>query len=236
MRLKKASVIILALLLLLMAAACGQQDGKADYSSVRLKGMKIVIDPGHGDTDVGTIGVSTGRYEKEVNLEIGMKLKNALEQEGVAVVMTRESDEPIAAANETDIAKRKEADMQTRERIITNTQADMYIGVHQNSFENEDASGPQIFYHTDSNTGEKLARCIQQAMNDGLEVREPRKVNSGRYRLLKPGSQPSVTVECGFFTNPDEEKKLQESGYQDQIVASVIDGIKFFEWEQRNAE
>ena len=124
--------------------------------------MKVVVDPGHGDTDVGTIGVSTGRYEKEVNLEIGLKLKAALEQEGVTVVMTRESDDPVAAAEETDIGKRKEADMQKREQIIRDADADMYIGVHQNSFENADACGPQIFYYTDSGEGKSSPKVSRR--------------------------------------------------------------------------
>lgn len=212
--------------LLLVLGACGADTQETE--SAGIEGLKVVVDPGHGDTDVGTIGVSTGRYEKEVNLEIGLKLKEALEKEGVTVVMTRESDEPIAAADETDIAKRKEADMQKREQIITEAKADMYIGVHQNSFESAEACGPQIFYYTDSSAGKQLAQCIQQAMNDALEIKEPRKVNFGRYRLLKPGGQPSVTVECGFFTNPEEEKKLQTDDYQDKVVAAIVDGIKYY--------
>ena len=239
MRLKKALIILLAALLIFTITACAKKEGNADgpdLTSVSLDGMKIVVDPGHGDTDAGTIGVSTGRLEKEVNLEIGLKLQRALEDEGVTVVMTRESDEPIAAAEETDIAKRKEADMQKREQIIRGAKADMYIGVHQNSFESADAVGPQIFYHTDSVLGNELAKCIQEIMNNELEIESPRKVNCGRYRLLKPGSQPSVTVECGFFTNPDEEKKLQDDDYQNKVVKGIVDGIKYYKLEQGNAE
>lgn len=230
MRLKRSLLILLAGVMLLILSACGAE-ADPKYSSVSLEGMKIIVDPGHGDTDVGTIGVSTGRYEKEVNLEIGLKLQAMLEKEGVTVVMTRESDGPIAAAAEMDIAKRKEADMQKREQIIREAQADMYIGVHQNSFENEDACGPQIFYYTDSSQGKKLAECIQAVMNEELEVQEPRKVNFGRYRLLAPGSQPSVTVECGFFTNPEEEQRLQQDDYQDKVAAAIVDGIKYYQME-----
>ncbi len=241
MRLKGLMLLLLAGVLLFASVSCSADDagetqtGLPDLAAVSLEGLRIVVDPGHGDTDVGTIGVSTGRYEKEVNLEIALKLKSALEKEGVTVVMTRETDDPIAAAEETDITKRKEADMQKREQIITDAQADMYVGVHQNSFEDENACGPQIFYHTDSSMGEMLARCIQTVMNEQLQPKEPRKPNCGRYRLLKPGKQPSVTVECGFFTNPEEEKKLQDASYQEQVVAGIVDGIKYFEWSKANA-
>lgn len=229
MRLKKWLFVLLAGLMLFALYACGEEkEGQNPYASASLEGMKIIVDPGHGDTDVGTIGVSTGRYEKEVNLEIGLKLREALEKEGVTVIMTRESDEPVAAAEETDIAKRKEADMQKREQIIRDANADMYIGVHQNSFESADAYGPQIFYYTDSAEGKKLAESIQTVMNEELEIETPRKVNFGRYRLLAPGGQPSVTVECGFFTNPAEEEKLQQGEYQDKVVAAIVDGIKYY--------
>lgn len=241
MLLKRLVLLLLAGAMLFTLTSCGGEEAKEtsaglpDLSGVSLEGLKIIVDAGHGDTDVGTIGVSTGRYEKEVNLEIALKLKSALEKEGVTVIMTRETDEPIAAADETDIAKRKEADMQKREQIITDANADMYVGVHQNSFEDENASGPQIFYHTDSNMGAMLAGCIQTVMNERLDPKEPRKQNCGRYRLLTPGKQPSVTVECGFFTNPEEEKKLQDSSYQDQVTEAIVDGIKYFEWSKANA-
>ena len=87
MRLKRSLLILLAGVMLLILSACGAE-ADPKYSSVSLEGMKIIVDPGHGDTDVGTIGVSTGRYEKEVNLEIGLKLQAMLEKEGVTVVMT----------------------------------------------------------------------------------------------------------------------------------------------------
>jgi N-acetylmuramoyl-L-alanine amidase len=211
---------LIALVFLGVLVACGKQEQKIDLS-----GYKIVVDPGHGDSDVGTIGVSTGRYEKEVNLEISLRLKNALEQAGATVIMTRESDEPIAAEDETDLAKRKEADMQERERIIEQANADMYLGIHQNSFESAEAAGPQVFYYTGSPEGEKLASCLQNALNEILEPQEPRTVNCGRYRLLKPGNQPSVTIECGFFTNPEEEQKLQTEEYQNRIVEGILKGI-----------
>ncbi len=242
MRLKRLVLLFLAGAMLFVFAACGKEEAKEtetglpDLSNVSIDGLKIIVDPGHGDVDVGTIGVSTGRYEKEVNLEISLKLREALEQAGVHVIMTRETDGPIAADAETDVGKRKEADMQKREQIITDAGADMYVGVHQNSFEEESACGPQIFYHTDSNMGAMLAKCIQTVMNEELAPKEPRMANCGRYRLLKPGKQPSVTVECGFFTNPEEEKKLQDSSYQEKVVAAIIDGIKYFEWSKANAE
>ncbi|MEA4853984.1 MAG: N-acetylmuramoyl-L-alanine amidase [Christensenella sp.] len=234
MVLKRLLAVVLAAMLACMAlSACAAQDKQ---EKTGLSGIKIIVDPGHGDIDIGTTGVLTGRYEKEVNLEIGLKLQAALEKEGATVVMTRESDEPIAAEEETDVLKRKEADMQRREEIITTSQADMYIGVHQNSFEDKTIAGPQVFYYTDSAAGKELASCIQAVMNEQLQPAAPRTINCGRYRLLKPGNQPSVTVECGFFTNAEEEKKLQTEEYQKKVVTAIVDGIKRYAAENLNAE
>ena len=187
---------------------------------------RIIIDAGHGDTDVGTKGVSTGRLEKEVNLEIALKLRTVLEQEGYTVIMTRESDEPIAAANEPDAKKRKAADMKKREEIIRTANADAFVSIHQNFFEKgSGAAGPRVFCRDREAAGYELAKYVQAALNEQLSIQNPRDVNTGDYQLLRPGSQASVIVECGFFSNPEEEQKLQKDDYQQKLAQAVASGI-----------
>lgn len=192
-------------------------------------GIKVIVDPGHGDTDVGTKGVSTGRLEKEVNLEIALKLKTVLENKGYTVIMTRESDEPIAAANEPDAKVRKAADMAKREEIIRTSNADVFVSVHQNFFDQgSGATGPQVFYRDREAPGYKLAQYVQSALNEQLGIVNPRDVNSGDYQLLRPGTQASIIVECGFFSNPEEEQKLQKDDYQQSIAQAVGSGIEAY--------
>ncbi|MEA5004095.1 MAG: N-acetylmuramoyl-L-alanine amidase, partial [Christensenella sp.] len=179
---------------------------------------RIIIDAGHGGADVGTTGVSTGRQEKEVNLEIAKKLQNILEGKGYEVIMTRTTDDMIAST--------KEEDMRKREDIIKDADADMFVSIHQNFFEkDEDVSGPQVFYRDQTAKGYELAQYMQEELNGRLEINVPRDVNAGDYQLLRPGEQASVIVECGFFSNPQEEQKLQEDGYQQAIVEAVDAGI-----------
>ncbi len=189
----------------------------------------IIIDPGHGDTDVGTIGPQTGRYEKEVNLEISMKLKNALEQQGFHIMMTRQSDDPLGPAEEPDIGKRKEADMRKREEMIDGAGADLLISIHQNRFDDPSVKGPQVFYLKNKSDGKEygvdFARAIQSSLNETLGAEHPRSINPGDWRLLKKGSQPGCIVECGFFSNPYEEALLQQSEYQDKLVSAIAAGI-----------
>lgn len=189
--------------------------------------VRVIIDPGHGDTDVGTKGVSTGRLEKEVNLEIAQKLKEILRNEGYEIIMTRDSDEPIAAADEPSAQKRKTADMEKRETIIKEANADVFVSIHQNFYDKgSSARGPQVFYHDDAAKGYGLAQNVQATLNEMLTVDKPREVCAGDYQLLRPGDQASVIVECGFFSNPEEEKKLQEDDYQQRIAQAVAQGIK----------
>lgn len=191
-----------------------------DVSAVDLSGKKMIVDAGHGGDDVGCIGAYSGRYEKEVNLEIAKKLQSLLSEAGVTVIMTRETDEAIAPTKEEDMAK--------REQIILDSNADMFISIHQNEFQSETATGPQVFYAYQGTVGKKLAVSVQEMLNHELQVTEPRMALDVPYQLLKPGSQPSCTVECGFFSNPEEEKKLQTDEYQQQIAQAIADGIKLY--------
>lgn len=189
--------------------------------------VKVIVDPGHGDTDVGTKGISTGRLEKEVNLEIALKLRDVLKGKGYAVIMTRESDEPIAAADEPDAKVRKAADMAKREEIIRTANADVFVSIHQNFFDQgSGATGPQVFYRDREAPGYKLAQYVQNALNEQLSIINPRDVNSGDYQLLRPGNQASIIVECGFFSNPEEEQKLQKGDYQQSIAQAIGSGIE----------
>lgn len=191
---------------------------KEDTLNINIEGLKIIIDAGHGGADKGKIGVATGRQESDVNLEIAKKLQAALFNEGAKIIMTRETKDMIAPS--------KEEDMKKREQIILDSSADMFISIHQNSFEEESKYGPQVFFLKAGTAGEKLAEIMQEELNTQLEIKAPRIAIAGEYQLLKPGKQPSIIIECGFFSNKEEEAKLQTTEYQDKIVKAVVDGVK----------
>ncbi|MGI6154074.1 MAG: N-acetylmuramoyl-L-alanine amidase family protein [Christensenellaceae bacterium] len=225
-----AAAVLLLLLVFLPKAeeAAEEEDWMEIAETVELTGLKAVIDAGHGGFDNGTVGVSTGRLEKEVNLEIAKRLQAAMANEGMNVVMTRETGDAIAPS--------KDEDMDKRVNIILEEAPDMFISIHQNSAENAEATGPQVFYLMDGSEGKKLAVAIQQSLNDQLEIESPRIALAGDYTLLKPGAQPSCIVECGFFSNAEEEKLLQTPEYQEKIVAAIIDGVKLYVMEHLNVE
>lgn len=225
---KKTTCLILVFVIIaLLASGCAAPNAGGEKRDI--EGIRVIIDPGHGDTDAGTTGASTGRLEKDVNLEISLKLNDALSAHGVEVVMTREDDAPLGPADETDVEKRKEADMQRREEIIENAAAQLLVSIHQNNFDDPNVRGAQVFYLHNKNDGKdygvQFADEIQASLNNGPSAENKRKIGSGNWRLLKKGSQPGCIVECGFFSNPDEEKLLQTDEYQDQLVEAVVSGI-----------
>lgn len=169
---------------------------------------------------IGAGGVS----EKVLNLIYAKKLEKLLTDAGYRVVQTRETEDGLYDAGETH---KKAQDMQRRVAVIERERPLLAVSIHQNSYP-QDASvcGPQAFYYEHSVEGERLAKYIQTCMNEQLEIARPRvqKGNSSYY-ILKRSAATTVIVECGFLTNPAEEAKLQEEGYQDRLAQSVCDGV-----------
>lgn len=182
----------------------------------------ILVDSGHGGMDPGMIGVG-GLEEKGINLSIAKKLKVALEEKGYQVVMTREEDEGLYEENSRN---KKAQDLQNRIELIQKTQPVLSVSIHQNSYSDASVKGPQVFYYADSTQGERLAKAIQDKMNQELSVERPRQAKGNTsYYLLKRSPGILNIVECGFLTNADEAELLQSQEYQEKVARAIADGI-----------
>ena len=182
----------------------------------------IVLDPGHGGDDPGMIGGS-GINEKVLNLVYAKKLAKLLGDAGYRVVMTRTTEDGLYDA---DASHKKAQDMQRRVAVIAQEQPLLTVSIHQNSYQDPAVCGPQVFYYENSGEGEKLAKEIQDSLNTGLAVARPRvQKGNATYYILKRSESTTVIVECGFLSNPEEEAKLQQEDYQDQVVQAVFEGI-----------
>jgi len=220
-------------LLSALPTACGTTPEKGavlkdetQKSAGILSGLNIVVDAGHGGFDIGTQGARTRVPECDVNLAIAKLLEEKLAGEGAAVVMTREGRDAIAGT--------KEEDMQTRAEIIRAAAPDIMVSIHQNRYGDPDVAGPQVFYLLKGTKAEALAKYVQQALNDELKIKHPRTAMSGQYKILRPGMGPSIIVECGFLSSPQEEKLLIDPAYQKKLAAAIVVGIKAF--AERNLE
>lgn len=220
-------IIIAADIIFLAAVAiavfAGLNKGNTETSATVSDSKIIVIDPGHGGTDPGKVGTD-GTREKDINLQISQRLKDVFASEGYEVILTREDDEGLYS--ESDVNK-KAADMRARCSIIEKSKADIVISIHQNSYTEADVAGAQVFYYTHSTEGAKLADFIQAKLKSELNPDNNRviKANDSYYMLINTPC-PTVIVECGFMSNPQELELLCDEAYQEKLAKAIADGTQ----------
>ena len=181
----------------------------------------IVIDAGHGGADPGKVGVNN-ILEKDINLSVALLLRDKLEEAGIKIVLTRNSDVDLSDGADNF----KSADMQNRCKIITEANPIFTISIHQNSYPTESVSGAQVFYYTHSSEAEILATILQSSLITNLDptnTRQPKANDS--YYLLKKTPTPTVNVECGFLISPTEASLLSSTEYQEKVVHAIYLGI-----------
>lgn len=181
-----------------------------------LQGYIIAVDPGHGGYDGGARAGVSRVWEKEINLQVALRLQAALEEQGAKVVLTRTED--------TALGEKKRADLDARLQLAKAAGAQMLLSVHMNEYHSARESGPQVFYRAGAAEGRLLAGAIQEAMVEELQPSRVRKAMAGDYYMLS-GNMPSVLVECGFISNPGEEKMLMNEGYQERLAQAVCRGV-----------
>ena len=199
-----------------------QTDEIKNYERIDFTKKTVVVDGGHGGMDGGKQSAS-GVMEKDINLTIAYDLKQMLEDCGIHVVMTRTDDSGLYS--ETDRNK-KVADMKKRCEIIDNSNADMVISIHQNSFDSSNVYGAQVFYYKHSTEGKKLAQILQSTLKENLDKTNKRveKANDTYYMLIHTKC-PIVIAECGFLSNPEEATLLSSEDYQMRVATALYNGI-----------
>ncbi len=190
-----------------------------------LSGMVILVDPGHGGYDGGARCRDSGVWEKEINLAVAQAVERSLTERGATVVMTRTEDADLCEASRPAHLTKKRQDMQNRIAIAKDHQADMVLSIHMNEYRARSQSGPQVFYRAGCDSGRLLAGCIQTAMIQQLQPKKERTAMAGDYFILQL-EVPSVLVECGFVSNPTEEKLLLDADYQGRIGEAVAAGVE----------
>ncbi|MEG1869001.1 MAG: N-acetylmuramoyl-L-alanine amidase [Clostridiales bacterium] len=182
-----------------------------------LKSKIIAIDPGHGGSDPGAVGVS-GSKEKDINLALSLKLRDLLENNGATVVMTREKD---IALSET-----KKQDLDARAALVKKAKADIFISMQCNATTDPNCLGAQVFFYPKSKNGETLATEIQTNLWDETQQTKKREAQtiSSPY-ILYTVDIPAVIVEAGFLSNPREEAMLINGEYQEKVAKAVYKGI-----------
>lgn len=219
--LKRAMTICMLCAVYLLSREGAMLTGK---SITEEKGL-ILIDSGHGGIDPGVVGIG-GVKEKDINLKIAKELAGALEKKGYKAVLIRKDDNGLYDAESKN---KKVQDMQKRCAMIKEEKPLLTVSIHQNSYQDEAVCGPQVFYYKDSLEGANLAKCIQEELNNRLQVEKPRteKANS-TYYLLKRSEGVLNIVETGFLTNKKEAELLRTKEYQKKCAEAICNGILKF--------
>ena len=165
-----------------------------------------------------------GTIEKDINLEYTLALKEKLVASGYRVVLTRKNDDGLYSAT----AKNKKlSDMNERMGIIKKANPNLVISIHMNSFVGSKASGASTYYRDGDNSGRQCAELIQKSLNAYCNTRTiTSKV--GDFFMVNCSYYTSVLVECGFLSNPEEERKLNTKEYKEQIIDSIFNGVVLY--------
>ncbi len=190
----------------------------------------ILIDPGHGGIDGGAKS-KTGTIEKDINLQISLKLRDNLEEKGYKVYMTRDNDEGLYEKGNT-VKEKKREDLNRRVEMKKETECDIFVSIHQNMFPQSKCYGAQVWYASNENSY-NLATVVQESIKQTVKDNNKRvaKPAAEAYLILRDKHEgASILVECGFLSNPDEESRLKSEDHQNLIVEGISDGIdKYFE-------
>lgn len=183
----------------------------------------VIIDAGHGGEDGGAVSC-TGVYESNINLQVAQKLEDLFHLLGYKTRMIRDSDRSIYTEG-TTIAAKKVSDIKERVRIVNTTPYALCLSIHQNYYQDPRYSGAQVFYNTSSDS-KLLAERIQTAFREHLDANNKRQCKkiSGVY-LMDHINCTGVLVECGFLSNPEEEKNLRNDGYQRKLCTVIASAV-----------
>ncbi|MEH2274795.1 MAG: N-acetylmuramoyl-L-alanine amidase [Nostoc sp.] len=169
----------------------------------------VIIDPGHGGKDSGALGIG-GAREKDVILPIGRRLAEILQQNGVQVIMTRDSDYFVTLPGRVLLAER--------------ANADVFVSIHANSAgaSRPDVNGLEVYYY-DSGLG--LARIVRSSILQSIATIKDRGVRRARFYVLRKSSMPSILVETGYMTGREDMARLRTSAYQNKMAEAIARGV-----------
>lgn len=179
----------------------------------------IIIDAGHGGVDGGATSC-TGVLESQINLQYAQKLNDILRLVGAKTYMIRTDDRSVYTQGET-IAAKKISDLKERVRIANENENTILVSIHQNYFTDSRYSGAQVFY-PETEGSEELANDLQNNIRKFVSGENNRKTKASKGVYLMDKIQcTGILIECGFLSNPEEEVKLRDPVYQNQLCSVI---------------
>lgn len=185
----------------------------------------IVLDAGHGGKDAGT-SAADGTAEKEINLGIVLNLYDFLMFCGVNCYTIRNDDTEYYPSG----TNKNRSDLYNRLDFVNSIDNAVLVSIHQNHFSDTSEWGMQVWYTANELSSEFLANSILSITKLFLQPENQRlnKVSDSSYYILYNATVPSVMVECGFMSNPQENENLKNDDYQKQLAYTITMGINTY--------
>ncbi len=222
---KWTAIYILSLIGLFACFALILWQGSAINASKQqalTEGPVLVIDPGHGGPDGGTVA-QDGTTEAEINLPIALRMESLANLLGVETVMTRREDVSIFDPDAATVRQKKVSDLKNRADLASSIPGGVFISIHQNSLPGfPNVHGAQTFYNGREGAelwGSLLQETLNVTVND--RPKAPRKAGSDIY-IMDHADCPAVLVECGFLSNPQETKTLKDPSTQTRLAVILM--------------
>jgi SpoIID/LytB domain protein len=184
-----------------------------------LKGVRIVLDAAHGGADCDDNKGASGLREKDVNLDIALKLGSLLEKQGAEVFLTRNDDVPMVLSDRVAFSNEK--------------RPKFFLSIGQNCFSNSTASGTEIYFYRGDHQGERLSKLIMEELSISLGLKN-RGVRTAEFYLLREVKASAVMVQLLYISNPQDEKLLSDRSFREAAAASIFRGIKTYFCSNKN--
>ncbi len=198
----------------------------ADSDALSRAPVTVVIDAGHGGEDGGASSAS-GLLEKDLNLSVAFFLCDMLKANGIPTVMTRTEDVLLYDRNADYIGRKKVLDLRARQAIAESYESCIFVSIHMNAYPLSQYGGLQVWYSPNHPASLPLAESVRESVRSTLQPdngRTVKRATSSIY-LLHNLQCPSILVECGFLSNPDDAASLASPLYQQQLATAIFMGI-----------
>ena len=175
---------------------------------------KVVIDPGHGGSDPGAVGIN-GLRETDIVLEVSKNVSEFLKKKGVKTILTREYERTL--------------DLQPRVTKANKSKANAFVSIHANATRGKrsDVNGLETYYYSGAK-GYSLAKNIHKQILIASYQSPDRGVKKSRFYVIRKSSMPAALVEIGFVTGMYDSALLRQKAYRDKMSFAIAKGILNF--------
>lgn len=215
----------LLITLFLLAAAVTPLASTLRLRKGPLFGCRVLLDPGHGGIDPGT-GARLNVLEKDINLDMAYRLRSAIERMDGFVALSRWHDQELSFLVPHERVGRHGRDLRGRVFLADTFGPDLVVSLHVNHINSPGERGSIVFFWPESPESRAMGQAIQLRLLAMQPYSRQKALPNRRFRMLKSTPCPSVLVEIGFLSNPEDRELLADAKYRDRLAQAICKGIR----------